>query len=698
MEASSYDANPDLHNDSMMERAFTARSAATDFITPTSHSGVSLQVLRDEGLEGLDTPEHEGDGTTSIASRAWLLFVAVFSCLGNAIANVWFSIREHFSNAMLGLEGSSSKDGPVPRNWLAPEESSLYYQRTSYSKGLLLGSSEILVTPYRVILTETECLRGPFSLPVRQRQQLLDRRLVRGYESGLVLPSCGRLFWGMFVVFFSWALLDGWLLNVPYWIMSIRVPSIRPVLMASGGPCSQLASDCASADITIAEAFGLENSKPIIDTQEPPVAQEAAAKQSRRSMLELSSNRSVSRFRNRKPWQLSVDDNSAVVSRTRNKGSQCQDFPDWQDYEGMTCHEYAQPDWVLSCLSGSGVRSNRKDVTALALSADDACCICGGGSHLSRGKAIEALEGLIRPLAIENPDVLPETSSMQIVTALLNVPNARLQEWAVDLASEPIATFITNKIKPPPSILSILERIHNISVGFMGKWSLQGGSLGKYGTFEISQHSSTGDRHPGPLVLTVGGFIAEVQLEGEDLARGEADLADIGTVTIELQKDKPNEVLIYLKTDSEVKRMTASRFLFASAKKEAATSGGQSWTMTARAYVVTGALAIRCLFRIIAILGITHGVLIILGWIAYRFFTSRIYVTLKVHKDYFGPGTAPELWQKRLGEHDISNIYGFYLPDATWAPGCLPALAMALLDQNSNTALSQPRMPSLVGV
>jgi hypothetical protein len=257
--------------------------------------------------------------------------------------------------------------------------------------------------------------------------------------------------------------------------------------------------------------------------------------------------------------------------------------------------------------------------------------------------------------------------------------------------------MILETMELPPALTAILAEVHELSTGLIGKWILVDKQLGDYSTFEISNAESLSNRREEQSLDITIGSIVKAKLREED-GRMSADLPNIGSVHLIVQANDSNVLLLSLRrdADSPLETMQASRIMGTSLSPVA--ERGASWQAKAHLYGVTGALAVRCIFRIIAIIGILHGVLIVVGWIVSRFMGSRIYVTLKVHADYFGPGTKPQLWQKRLGEHNISNIYGFYLPDATWAPGCLPALAMALLDRNYHGVPTSQRMPSLVGV
>jgi len=121
--------------------------------------------------------------------------------------------------------------------------------------------------------------------------------------------------------------------------------------------------------------------------------------------------------------------------------------------------------------------------------------------------------------------------------------------------------------------------------------------------------------------------------------------------------------------------------------------------MLAYAMGVKSIVAIRCMIRLIALLGLIQAGLTVLIWLMERFYCSRIYVVLKPQAQFFGVPDKPKLWQPHTCDHDISSVYGFYLPDAFWKPGRLPAFALALIsdceegleDERVNIYSNEPR-------
>jgi hypothetical protein len=79
-----------------------------------------------------------------------------------------------------------------------------------------------------------------------------------------------------------------------------------------------------------------------------------------------------------------------------------------------------------------------------------------------------------------------------------------------------------------------------------------------------------------------------------------------------------------------------------------------------------------------------------------RYHMDRLYVVLKLHRDYFGPAKERHLWQPFVqNRHKVEQLMGFYLPPANVSPYRLREMSNALLSP-CDEAPTQQQQPAAI--
>jgi len=521
-------------------------------------------------------------------------------------------------------------------------EAVIFHQKTDVMRGLVRERSEVTITTDSVVLKQEDSLRG-LSIVIRQRGKDIDRNLVRGYEAGLVVPSCGQLcraiLGSVFCVIVLAGGFDKLASEVPRVILEIDYKRIASFSRFFGGTCGQLFGACDKTHTpTVGEALGLNStlrSRPAKKLSDHGVAK-------------------------KKSSHAAVDQGNVI----RNKPP-CHDFPKYTDREGSDCSAYANPRWKFSCenpkVDPSAINQmfqSRVD-EVFGLRPDHACCVCGGGEVLARHMVSTKFANVLLPLILSHPDVAPSlTSSSVLISALQESANSDLFALGELFMRMSVLELATDASSLPSEVSDILKKLQGTaSHEEMSRSSLLQDNQQK------SEGRIHGHAHSLHTHLHRNAHIALARESRNELAQDAKDS----------KRRKHSEPLSWFEQFSPTVLFLIS-------------------------VGIRNVVAIRCIIHLSVILALVHGVLRILQWFAERFVLSRIYVVLKVDRHFFGDAPPPTRWQNILQKHTITDSSGFYLPDATWCPGRLPALSAALLLKEAPYQLELEHIIGLEGI
>lgn len=511
---------------------------------------------------------------------------------------------------------------------LGIDEKVLFYQLAQWPVGFAKDECEVVVTPKRVVLTHVERLRGFRGFMLKQRRTEVDVRSIQGYDSTLVIPGCCSLL--TYILIFFIALFVVRADHVSLFRMAVKespkIPEkslgfLADTLWVFGGPCGHVA-DCAHRGRKRLQALrggpptslAMFSSVPatLHDTSidRPSVSEGGGFK----SFLQL--RRSVSERGGFKRREAAILEGSSINNTRRGMANStvevanalgsphCADFPEWADEDSNTCSQYAVPGWALSCASTTAsdaqteIRNKRRDETALGLSPQDACCICGGGNGIARKLAIKKITDLLWPII----------NSVSGAGYALPVPPK---------ATAAIAAFA----------YTYGEEAMSNSISLMSSQQL----------------------------WSVGQQLAQLQ------AHLVGDIAGTSQIPPEVYKIITQLYYSFLKQKAS------------SANGEwPASSQGSADSISMGLANVLGAsfhiqMMLLCLVRLASILTMLWCLLRVYSWKVQRFDLARIYVVLRVQRDFFGEAPGDEACKppEQL-PHGMSKLVSFYLP----AIGC----------------------------
>jgi len=514
-------------------------------------------------------------------------------------------VMEVFKDALTNWTPTESSVPPETSTSfeLLNDERVLFYQRWQLPKSFMKDESEVVVSDQRVVLTKLELVRFPWSgslNPVSRRQQQVDVRCIRGYDSLVVVPHLCSLVKKLFLLCFALFLLNGGLDRVGrnVFVLLINAQHLPWLMTFWGGPCKAFGLFCASPSRQTPSFLQSEGSVPSI-----PWALRKYAKQTeRRASFTLNPLGDI------------------LMERMSTATEGCTDFETWVDADGDNCSAYARPGWALTCVPGrdaSGVSSDekfelRRDPSVLQLSPKEACCVCGGGDATARAKALTELKPLLWAL---------------------------IESEAFKLNNEPLQDGGTNG-----TLRTELTRAFQMG-------------------FTLLDHAL--ESTPSRQLVSIGKALTGISVF--QIAGGSYELSPaVGNVM--------RQLLAAMKSLTPAQIMSEQSLQVRKDPLQVASDWG-AYTM-----IIARELG-RCLVRIISIILIFWCVLSITSWFSERFYSSRVYVVLRMHTDHCDCDwpTANKCKPPLPGDDlNSCSVVGFYLPDTVKWPSRLKDFAAAL--------------------
>jgi hypothetical protein len=553
---------------------------------------------------------------------------------------------------------------------LENDEELLFYQRSRFPICCMLAhtESEVVITKRRVIITQADQLRGlpviaPWGFPYRMRQHVVSRDKIAGYSSGAVQPRCWHLCLGSVLLLVSMVFIIGGngaivlalrALNPMSWMRTFGGSRCRELGLCGGGePSSSLMQlSPAVAEVPLSTAK-LEQADPRQNDHQ------------RGSFLELRPSGHMLKHQrlgaaktvlSPGPPSSFLETGESAVARTGSdtappekkiQPDTCTDFDGWVDSDGATCEAYRNGHWALSCTgwgAGAGASSGdaaqrisgRRDNSALRLSALEACCVCGGGS----------VEG-------------QRLGAARLVDAM----------WPAVLA----VSGSDGKAGEAANLISSAGKAV-VKEGFR---QMQAKDLKKYA--DVVAKIRTGELVAGLL---------EAPGDLEDMLVNLAQEKHVAQVNKGLGA-QPLPLLTMYALDVDMRDIDAN----GKAQNQATMENYARW-----AHFQTFLL---CILKAVNFICLFVGLGLIGKWyLDQRWSQDRLYVVLKVHRDFFGDTSDPcqAEGQKPFAKnnHKIEQMLGFYLPGFSYGPYRLREMSNALMSPCDADAGAKQEQASLL--
>jgi len=599
-----------------------------------------------------------------------------------------------------------SENAPVDTTsfCLENDEEMKFYQRSRYPIHCCLAhtESEVVITSRRVIITQADTLRGRGQgvLPIRMRQHVLDRSKVAGYEAGAVQPRCCHLIIGLILLVASLFFLIGGENSI--WLGLRMLNPMVYVRFFGGKHCRHLGVCGIEAPLKVETSSLVQLSTPMPSGMSSLLQADvhtSAAKASpspgatflelrpsghllakrdllaKRARTESSSFPSLAPTRSKSPGvesslveepslagasqsQLQLSsvagaqlgrsqpddptDKSPPPEKENSKAEtaskipirrhptvelsppKCKDFPSWVDSDGAECERYENNRWALSCVGyGAGAGTAPEQSERFDARRDSTAL------HLSALEACCVCGG--------GENVAKTMGIKRLVDSL----------WPVVMA------------------LSGSSESTGFSAGHIS-------AAGKAVLQEAFHDMKT------EQLIKNAKIIAAIRT-GELVAGVLEPSTDIKTLLWELQHEQ-RILQVGQGMDSQPLPGLTMYALNLDMKDSEAQSRNQGWMdfYATLAYVQPFLI---CILRALNLVVLVVSCGMLGKWWSDQRSMDRIYVTLKVNKDYFGPEKDVQGTGRPFDKtnHKVEQLLGFYLPPSRSHPYRLREMSNALM-------------------
>jgi len=568
---------------------------------------------------------------------------------------------------------------------LDTDEQLLFYQRSRFPIHACLAhtQSEVVITQRRVIITQADQLRGIKGhpgFPYRMRQHVISRDKVAGYDAGVVQPKCWHLVLGIVLLVVGTVVMAGgqhilvagarWLHPV-LWVRFLSGGACRHVGLCGIGGTSKADSLVQLSEAQFRRTAPLDSTvgEHRLDSRRHHAHVEQVADGRQHAELRPSGNlqrlrepssrsdrflvpsrsedgpirpQSLLATRNlhrlREPSNSELDEatggqlnlnQSDAVPKAKKETSSCVDFPHWVDSDGGDCFMYSDYHWPLSCTSADTLGTEASH--RFDARRDNTAF------HLNALEACCICGG--GQNAGRNAGVRRLVGSLWPMVVALSSSSAEASQ--ISLAGQGVLsqTLRDISIADVTSAAKVVAQVQTNEI-------VAGVSEPSEDLSTLLKQLATNDR-----ITQVTKSLADLPLLGPGTYALNLDTADL-----EGQTSNQQAVSIY-----------------------ATLAAIQPLTMC----------TIKFVFLILWLVGIG----LITNWFLMQRTMDRIYVKLKVHKDYFGT-KLDELEQQspatNKANHKVEQYLGFFLPPSRKHPYRLREMAKALLAPHDHASPIKP--------